>query len=300
MDRNLDEAPPTTLHAIALVALAGMLFVAMNALVKALMDDYDPLQLMWARYFFHVAFVVVLFPGKLAGVARTGQTGVQLGRSVLLLGSTVLNFLALAVLPLGEVAAITFTSPIMVAALAVLLLREKVGVARWIAIAAGFGGALLIVRPSAGGVGAGALMALGCAACYAVYQVSTRIVREAEPVVSLLYSGLVGMVALSLVAPLGWKWPDPLGWALFAAAGVLGAAGHLLVIMALQRAEASRISPFTYLQLVWAMLASFLVFGDVPGVWTVAGALVIVASGLYVYRLDMQERAALAAARPRA
>ncbi|MDX6750989.1 DMT family transporter [Geminicoccaceae bacterium 1502E] len=296
----MKDAAPTTVQAIGLVCLAGLLFVVMNAMVKALIDDHHPLQLIWARYFFHVAFVVVLFPGKLAGVLRTGQTRVHLGRSVLLLGSTILNFLALTSLPLGEVAAITFTSPIMVAALAVAVLREQVGLVRWLAIGAGFGGALLIVQPSASGVSSGAVMALGCAACFAVYQISTRIVREAEPIVSLLYGGLVGMLAMSVVAPFVWQWPSLTDWLLFALIGVLGAAGHLLVIMALQRAEASRISPFTYLQLVWAMLASFLVFGDVPGMWTLAGALVIVASGLYVYRLDMRERAALEAARRRA
>lgn len=296
----MNDGSPSTLPAIGLVCLAGLLFVVMNAMVKALIADHHPILLMWARYFFHVAFVVVLFPRKVRGLAQTGQMPVQVGRSVLLLCSTILNFLALMSLPLGEVAAITFISPIMVAGLAVAVLREKVGVARWLAIAAGFGGALLIVRPSASGVSGGALMALGCAACFAVYQISTRIVREAEPIVSLLYAGLVGMLALSMVVPFFWSWPTPMEWLLFALVGILGGAGHLLVIMALQRAEASRISPFTYLQLVWAMLASFLVFGDVPGVATIAGALVIVGSGLYVYRLDMLERAALEAARRRA
>jgi drug/metabolite transporter (DMT)-like permease len=178
--------------AVLLVCLAGLLFVAMNSLVKALTASFEPLMLVWARYFFHVLVIVALFPRRFPSLLRTGQLGVQLGRSVLLLAATVLNFLALYWLPLGEVAAITFTSPILVAALAVPVLGERVGAARWLAILAGFGGALLIIRPGSGTVNAGTLLAFGCAVAYALYQISTRVVREAEPMASLLYGGLVG------------------------------------------------------------------------------------------------------------
>lgn len=174
------------------------------------------------------------------------------------------------------------------------MLRERVSVRRWLAIGAGFAGALLIVRPGVGAFNLGALLAFGCALTYALYQVTTRIVRESEPVVSLLYGGLVGMLAFSLLAPFWWEWPTPRVWLLFALIGALGAGAHLLVIMALQRAEASRVSPFSYVQLLWAMLASFLAFGDVPSAWTVLGAVVIALSGLQVYRLDMREAKAKA------
>jgi drug/metabolite transporter (DMT)-like permease len=236
---------------------------------------------------------VLLFPTRLRGVRRTPQLGVQLGRSVLLLASTVFNFLALFYLSLGQVASITFTSPIMVAALAVLLLKERVETLRWLAIGLGFAGTLMVVQPFGAHVNVGTLLAVGCAATYALYQVSTRIVREAEPIVSLFFGGLVGMVALTLIVPFFWEWPTLRQWLLFAAMGAGGAAGHLFVIMALQRGEASRIAPFTYIQLLWAMLASLVLFGDVPGLWTVIGAAVIVTSGLVLFRLDRAERSRL-------
>jgi drug/metabolite transporter (DMT)-like permease len=279
-----------TAQAIGLVCLSGLLFVSMNALVKDMMTDHHPVMLMWARYFFHVLTVVALFPMHLRGVWRTPQMGTQVGRSILLLLSTVFNFLALGLLPLGEVAAITFTSPILVAFLAVLVLREHVGIPRWLAIGVGFVGALVVVRPLGAEFNIGSVLAFGCAAAYALYQISTRIVREAEPIVSLFFSGLVGMIALSAIVPFFWEWPSLADWGLFAIIGSVGGIGHLLIIMALQRAEASKVSPFTYVQLVWAMVAGFIVFGDVPDVWTLLGAGVIVASGLWVFQLDQRKR----------
>ncbi|HET6469726.1 MAG TPA: DMT family transporter [Geminicoccaceae bacterium] len=278
-----------TLEAIALVCFAGLLFVIMNAMVKALTVEHNQVMIVWARYFFHVLTVALIFPHRLVDVLRTRQVAMQLGRSILLLVSTVCNFAALIWLPLADVASIIFLAPIIVAGLAIFTLRERVSPMRWLAIGAGFVGALLIVRPGAGTLNLGALLAFGCAVAYALYQISTRLVRESEPVVSLLYSGLVGMIIFSLLAPFWWEPPTPRVWLMFLLIGALGAGGHLLVIMALQRAEATRISPFTYVQLLWAMLASFLVFGDVPGWLTVLGAVIIAGSGLQLYRLDMRE-----------
>lgn len=285
----MDEGRRTILSAIGLVTAGGFLFAVMNAIVKALLARYPILMLLWARTFFHVLAVAVVIPAAVVGALRTREPGTQLLRGALLGTSTLLNFAALVFLPLGDVAAITFLSPILVAAIALLVLRERVGAVRWLAIGTGFLGALLIVRPSGSGIGPGALLALGCAAAYAVYQISTRIVREAEPLVSLLFSGLVGAALFSALLPFGWRTPSPFDLLLMVATGVLGAVGHLMIILALRRAEASRVSPFNYLQLVWAMAASYLAFGDVPSGATLAGAAVIVASGLWLYRLDTAE-----------
>ena len=279
------------LIALGLVIAGGVLFVVMNTLVKLLTPEVGPMMITWARYFFHVAFVVVVFPKSLLGVMRTGQVAVQIGRSILLLLATITNFMALALLPLAEVASIIFLAPIFVAGLAVLVLRERVVAWRWVLIGLGFSGAMIIVQPQGGSFGLGAALALGCAFFYALYQISTRIVREAQPIVSLLYGGLVGVVVLSLVVPFHWQAPTPTQWLIFIVIGSLGAAGHLLVIMALQRAEASKMAPFTYVQLLWAMIASYVVFADLPSATTIIGAGVIVTSGLLLYRLDLAEAA---------
>ncbi|BCX17438.1 MAG: RhaT family transporter [Geminicoccaceae bacterium] len=287
----MEEGKRNILVAIGLVTAGGFLFAVMNAIVKALLARYPVLMLLWARTFFHVLFVGLVIPAAVAGALRTREPGIQLLRSVLLGSSTLLNFSALMYLPLGDVAAITFLSPILVAAIAALVLRERVSAVRWLAIGTGFLGALLIVRPTGAGIGPGAFLALGCAAAYATYQISTRMVREAEPLVSLLFSGLAGAVLFTLLLPWGWRTPTPVDLALMAATGVLGAIGHLMIILALRRGEASRVSPFNYLQLVWAMGASYLAFGDVPAPATLLGALIIVGSGLWLYRLDVAELA---------
>jgi drug/metabolite transporter (DMT)-like permease len=274
-----------------LVCLAGLLFVGMNAVTKILTPRFDLGMLIWARYFFHVALVAFLFPRRLPGLLHTDQIGVQLLRSVVVLVATVLNFAALAWLSQGEVAAITFTTPILVVALSGPLLGETVGWRRWAAVLLGFAGALLIVRPGHVTFNSGALLALGCALAYALYQISTRIVRETEPMGSLLYGGLVGMVVSSLLLPWHWLTPTPAEWAALAAIGILGAVAHLMMILALRRAQASRVSPFTYLQLVWAMLSTLVLFGTVPPWSTFAGAAVVAVSGLLLYRLGAREAA---------
>jgi drug/metabolite transporter (DMT)-like permease len=285
-------------RAIALFLLGGVFFVTLNAIAKALTPSLGPVMVIWGRFFFHVLLAALLFPRAVIGLFRTRQLGFQLGRSVLLMLSTVCNFLALAYLPLGDVSAIVFTAPIMVAAMAVLWLGERVSLARWAAILAGLAGAAMVIRPGWGAVSPGALLALGCALAYALYQVSTRIVREGEPIVSLLYAGLGGLVLFSLLAPFAWQPPTPGEWLLLAILGGSGAVGHLMVILALQRLEASRLAPFTYIQLVWAMAASWLVFGDIPSGSVLLGAAMIVASGLYIWWLTIRERSTEPAASP--
>lgn len=283
-------------RAIALFLLGGIFFVGLNSLAKALAPELGPVMVIWARFFFHVVLAALLFPRAVPRLFTRHRLGLQLGRSVLLMLSTVCNFLALVYLPLGDVSAIVFTSPIMVAAMAVLWLGERVSAARWAAIVAGLAGAALIVRPGWGTVSPGALLALGCALAYALYQVSTRIVREGDAMVSLLFSGLGGLVLFTILVPFDWHPPSPAQWVMLVVLGGSGAIGHYLVILALQRLEASRLTPFTYIQLVWAMLASFLVFGDVPSGWTLLGAAMIVGSGLYIWWLTIRERAARTAA----
>ena len=285
--RKGDGAAP----AIALFLLGGVFFVTLNAIAKGLTPGLGPAMVIWGRFFFHVLLAAVLFPMAVPRLFSMHQLGFQLGRSVLLMLSTVCNFLALAYLPLADVSAIVFTAPLMVAALAVLWLGERVSPARWAAIVAGLLGAVMVIRPGWGTVGPGALLAVGCALAYAFYQVSTRIVREGDPIVSLLFSGIGGLVLFSALAPFAWRPPSLGEWALLVMLGGFGAVGHLLVILSLQRLEASRLAPFTYIQLVWAMAASFLVFGDVPSGWTLLGATVIVASGLYIWWLTVRERA---------
>ena len=277
--------------AIAAICVAGMLLVTMNVFLKDLSGQYSIVQILWARYFFHVLLITIIFPMKAASIFRVNQLGLHIRRSFLLMAATSLNVFALALMPLADVAAITFMSPIFVAAFAMMMLSEKVDFLRWGLILLGFAGALLVVQPHTGDMNGGAVFALLCAITYAFYQVSTRMVRDTDPVVSLIYGGLFGMVAFSAMLPFFFQAVPITIWLQLILIGALGACAHLLIIMALQRAEASRVSPFIYLQLVWAMIAGFLIFGDIPSIATITGATIICVCGLILARMNVSKNA---------
>lgn len=287
--------PAPELIAALLMMIAAACFVGMTSSVKLLSSELSTPQIVWGRYAFHLVIVVVLLRGRLGGVVATARPRVQFARSLLMFAATSLSFLALRWLPLAEVAAIMFLTPVIVTALAALALGEAVGLRRWAAVATGFAGALVIIRPGLEAVHPAAIAAVLCAASYASYQITTRIVGDsAPPLVSLFYSCLVGASASSLMLPFVWQTPDAAGWALMALAGSFGALGHLAMIAALARAPASFVTPFTYTQLIWATLAGFVLFGELPDVYTYLGALLIAGSGLYVMHRERVRHRAIA------
>jgi len=280
------HAETRVLRGIVFIVLATVLFVSMNTGVKLLRPSLPTLELIWARTLGHLVFVFALFGPTHGGwrLLATRKPRTQIARSLLLLTSTSFFFTALGYVPLADATAVSFTAPLVVAALAGPMLAERVGLAHWLAIAAGFVGALIIIRPGAAGANPHLLLVLGSAACYAVYQILTRRVAGFDPPeTSVTYSALVGTVVLSAVVPLVWRTPDRLWqWLVLLALGLLGGLGHYCVARALLWAPASIVSPFHYVQLVGAAAMGYLAFGDVPttGMWL--GSAVIVASGLAI------------------
>lgn len=260
-------------------------FAVLDAMAKYLGTHMDTLQVVAVRYAsaFLLTFLVsnpIIRPGLL----RTGKPLLQVGRSALLLGSTVFNFMAFRYLQLDEALAILFSTPFMVAILAGPMLGEWVGLRRWLAIGVGFLGVLVVVRPGLGGLQWAALLSFGSAVCYAFYSITTRMLaRTDSSETTLFYSNMLGAAIMLPILPFVWTPPRSiLDGILMVALGVFGAFGHFLLISAHRHAPASVLSPFMYTQLVWATTAGFLVFGDVPSRWTLAGAAIVVGSGLYL------------------
>jgi drug/metabolite transporter (DMT)-like permease len=279
------QAPATSLRGIALALLAWLLFAAMDAGSKLLAAEYSVIQILWVRY---LALLAVAWgfarrdPGG-PGL-RTRHIWLQSLRSLLLVVEIGLFIAAIAVLPLADAHAIIALTPLLVTALSVPLLGERVGIRRWSAIGIAFLGMLVILRPGWSAIHPMSLVVLLCALMFALYQVLTRMVgRDDGPAVTLFYTALLGAVGLTVIGPFFWAWPDARGWALFAMVAVLGASGHFLLIYALKLAEASALQPFSYSVLIWATIVGFTVFGDLPDLFTVVGALIIVASGLYAF-----------------
>jgi drug/metabolite transporter (DMT)-like permease len=271
-------------RAIAFMLCTVMCFAVLETTAKYLTRFYPVPQVVWGRYTIHMLLMLVLLgPRMRLDLVRTAQPGSQLIRATLLLGSTLCNFGAVSVLPLAEVKAITFVSPLLVTLFAVWLLHEKVSRDKWLAVIVGFAGTLFIVRPGSAMLSPPAALALGSALCYSLYQIMTRRLSDDEdPLVTLFYTALVGFIAMSLFAPLISRPVTLPHLLLFLLLGSLGALGHYLLIRALELERASTLSPIGYLQLLWVTLLGFVVFGDLPDLQAVLGMLIIVGSGLYV------------------
>lgn len=266
----------------------------MNVTVKALTAYLPTVELIWARTLGHLLVVLALFAPGRGGwrLLVTRRPAAQVGRSLLLLLSTSFFFTALGRVPVADATAVSFTSPLLVAVLAAPVLGERVGVAQWVSIAVGFAGALIVIRPTGEGASPYTFLVLGSAVCYALYQLLTRRVAGVDaPETSVTYSALAGTLVLSTLVPFVWQTPGQLShWFMLATLGLLGAAGHYCVARALLWAPASIVSPFHYVQLIWAAALGYLVFGDVPSGWTWLGAAIIVGSGLSIVVREARRR----------
>ena len=287
----------TSLGAL-LTMLAMLCFATMDAMAKFLVVEYAVGQLMWLRYGLLCVFAGFLVRREgLRASLRSTRPGLQVLRSLVAVVESAMFVLAFRYLPLADTHAVAATSPLIVIALGVLFLGERAGLARWLAVAAGFAGVMLIVRPGFRSFDWPLALPLAGAVLWAGYQLLTRLAARTDaPNTSLMWSGLVAFAATCFVGPLDWKWPTPGAWVLIVAIALVGAVAHYALIKALDYAEAGAVQPYSYTLLVWAAVMGWLVFGDVPDGWTVAGAAIVVASGLYTWRHDRQEAARAASA----
>lgn len=271
------------LPAVLLIVGSVAFFSATEMLVKLLTQRYPVPLLMWGRFAVQAVIMIVLFaPALGTGLVRTPHPGKQLLRSAALVVSSVFFYNALKELPLADATAIIYSTPVMVIVLSVTVLKERMTRPRLAFVAAGFVGVLLVVRPGASILQGAAFFALISAALYAVFQILTRTLHGDDPRVTLAYPALAGAlvttpVLLLLDVPFAMTLLDA---GLLALVGVLGTTGHFMFIRAFRSAPASAVAPFTYSQLVWAVLFGWLAFGQFPDGFALAGIAVIAGSGL--------------------
>jgi drug/metabolite transporter (DMT)-like permease len=240
----------------------------------------------WSRYFGHLLVILLLFlPSRGLAVLKTRSPGRQVLRGSLMVGITLLYFAAIPSMPLAQATAVFFTTPMMVTVLATLFLGERPGWSTWAAIACGFVGVLIAVRPGTDMPLVPTLLVFAAAAANAVYQTLTRAQAQADaPETQVLYAGLVGAALLTLAMPLWWQsgwWQAatirPLDWVVFAMCGVLGAVGHLLIARAFRLTLASRLTPWSYTQILLSVVVGWLAFGDTPDAVALFGLALIMA-----------------------
>ena len=262
------------------------LFAMQDGISRHLAGTYNVLTVVMFRYWFFAAFVIVLSAARKGGVRRVAQTQMfwlQCFRGVLLAGEICVMVLAFTLLGLVESHAIFAVYPLIIAALSGPILGEAVGWRRWLAIGIGFIGMLIILRPGVKAFSPEALIALTAACMFALYGLLTRYVGRRDPAeTSFFYTGVVGAVAITLIAPF-WFAPmqNAVDWAWMALLCVTGAAGHYLLIRTYEVAEASAVQPFAYFQLVFASAMGIMLFGEALELWTGLGAGLIVAAGVF-------------------
>ncbi len=269
---------------IFLYCTAIFLFVCMDSVAKHAATIFDPTQVVWARYFFHMVLMTAfLAPSQGMKLVRTEKLGLQIFRSMLLLGATLCFFTALKYIPLADAGAMGSTSPLFVTVFSVLLLKEKVSFRRWTAVGIGFVGALIILRPGMSAVHPAMFLVLGMSVFYASYQIATRKLAGVDSALTtLFYTALVGTIVMTAVVPFFWTAPSMEGWFMLAVVGLIGGVSHFIIIKALSFTSASTAAPFSYTQLIWTAIFGYIIFGDLPDNYTILGALIIVASGLYI------------------
>ena len=280
---------------IALVCGAFACFSYLDTTAKYLNVYMATLQVVWARYTGAFVFALIVSnPLTRPELVRTRRPYLQIGRSTLLLASTCFNFLALRYLQLDQATAIAFSTPFFVAAMSGPVLGEWVRWRRWMAIAAGFVGVLVVIRPSPADFNPAVLLSVGAAVCYALYAITTRLLSRSDSnETTLFYSNIVGVIALLPVLPFVWVTPhEPVIIALMLLTGFFGGFGHYLFVRAHRLAPVSVLAPFTYTQLLWVIVLGFLVFGQLPSAWTLAGSAIVIASGLYL--LNRERKRAVA------
>ncbi|WP_374427125.1 DMT family transporter [Tabrizicola sp.] len=279
---------------IALMLTAMAILPVIDVFAKKLGQAGMPILIVvWARALFGGLMTLPFaLQAEGAGAFRPAQPLRQLARAALLFGATFLFFQSLKYLPIADALAIFFVNPLVVVILSALLLRERVGPRRWAAVAVGFLGTLIIIRPGIVAVNPGTVYALGAGVALGSYFVMTRAMAGvANAMVLNFQTSAIGAALMSLALPFLWVTPDAVQWGMLAALGVIATLGHVLITKAYEHAEASLLAPLAFTEIIMATVLGYAFFGDLPDRWTVLGVAILVASAVYISVRERQAKA---------
>ena len=268
---------------IALIVLSALAFAVLDTVTKYVVTLVPVLMLLWFRYAFQAVVTFVLrFPVQKRSLFTTPNPRFQTLRGVLLLITSACSFFGLRYLPVGEFTAMVMLSPLVATAMAAWVLKEHVSHRRWLLMAAGLAGVLLVVRPGGQVFSWALLFPVLLVTTYGWFQVLTsRLSGEENPYTTHFYTGLVGAVVMSPIVVFNWSTAALLTyWPLFLLVGFLGTFGHLMLIRAYARASAPVLTPYLYAQIAFATVAGWLAFKHVPDALAWLGIAVIAASGV--------------------
>ena len=265
--------------------LAWSILPFMDTIAKYLSSDLSFFQITWARYFFTVFFTLpFMFFFFRKNLTWTTQPKLQILRGLTLFFANVLFFYSISVISMAKALTLAFVAPLVTTALSPFLLGEQVGFRRWSAVLVGFSGSLIVIRPGFIDFNLASIAALGTGVLYGIYLIITRKLHTSDnPLLTLLLTGVVGAVCASLVVPVVWSNPSFNQWSLLALMGVFACVGHLFLILSLKYADASKLAPFGYFEIITNVILGYYFFMDFPDLWTCLGFSIIVSSGLYIF-----------------
>src|SRR6185437_9416314 len=286
------------LRAILLALGSTLLFGSSDTISKYLSTSLPIIEFIWIRYVLFLLMALLLARGRSVHSLRPRNLGLQILRAFCAVGSSVLFVYGVRSMSIAQATTISFLSPMLVTVLSIPLLHETVGIRRWAAVVAGMVGMLVVVRPGLGGFQPAALFGVASSFCWAFALIITRRISNSDtPQTTVLWSAAIGAAVLTLMLPIEAVWPTWWQWGLSILMGVVASGGQWLVILAHRHAPASLLAPFFYTQLLWVTGLGFLVFDNLPDRWTLAGAGIIVASGLYTAHRERVRRRGAPASR---
>ena len=297
VERTAPARADRPFRGIAMILASTVFLGASDVTAKYLSATLPSIEIAWIRF---LVFALIMSPAMVPGsplyALRSQRSGLQVMRGVALLGSSLFFISGLRFLPIAEASATGFVAPLFVTALSIVFLGETVGVRRWLATAVGLIGVLIILRPGTGAFHPAAFFPIVSALAWACTLIMTRMMSGRDhAITTMTYSSIVGVCILSALVPFVWvapSWHDIL-FGVFI--GLASTAGQWIVVLAFRYADASVLAPFSYTQLLWVSILGFAIFGEVPDVWTVTGAVFIVGSGLYTAHRERVRRSQLLA-----
>tara|TARA_Y100000590_G_scaffold109920_1_gene125317 strand:- start:4638 stop:5456 length:819 start_codon:yes stop_codon:yes gene_type:complete len=262
----------------------------MDGLAKYLSLEMPVIQIIWARYFFMVIITVPLyFIFSREKFLFPKNFSIQFLRSIFLFLSTICFFYAISIISLAEALTLAFIYPMISTLLSSLILKEKIGIKRWIAVFLGFIGALVVLRPGIDIIHLASFAGLGTGVAYALYVISTKKLSTDNPFLTLTFSGLVGAIIISIFVPFIWIWPSYQQWLLMFALAAFGTIGHFFLILSLKFADASKLAPLGYFEIVTNVIIGYYFFDDFPDLWVWIGLIIIISSGVYIFVREKNE-----------
>ena len=276
------------MKAIVLNLSAWVMLPIMDGFAKYLSSTLPVLQITWSRYFFTVVIVLpimLIFFRK--NLTWTEKPKLQLIRGLILFCANILFFYSISIISLAKALTLAFIAPLIVTALSPVLLGEKVGFRRWAAVVIGFIGSLVVIRPGFVEFNLASIAALGTGILYGFYLIITRKLHDADnPLLTLLLTGIVGAILGTMIMPTVWVQPTISEWYMMFAIGFFASIGHLFLILSLKYADASKLAPFSYFEIVTNIIIGYFFFSHFPDNWTFLGLFIIILSGIYISRRE--------------